>query len=51
MSKPILKPMQVRIPDTVRNWLKAQARAEERSVNYILNRLLEQAQKREAQHG
>lgn len=44
-AKPILKPMQVRIPDSARNWLKARARAEERSMNYVLNRVLEQAQK------
>lgn len=50
-GKPNLKPLQVRIPDSVRNWLKSQARAEDRSINYVLNRLLEQAQKREAQHG
>jgi len=49
-SKPILKPMQVRVPDSIRNWLKSQARAEERSMNYVLNRVLEQAQKREASH-
>lgn len=46
-----LKPMQIRIPDSARNWLRAQARAEERSINWIVNRLLEQAQKREVQHG
>jgi hypothetical protein len=45
MAKPILKPMQVRIPDSARNWLKGQAKAQERSMNYVLNRLLEQAQK------
>jgi predicted HicB family RNase H-like nuclease len=45
MSAPILRPMQVRIPDSLRNWLKAQARAEDRSVNWYLNRLLEKAQK------
>lgn len=49
VTKPVLKPMQVRIPDSIRNWLKTQARAEDRSVNYVLNRLLERAQK-EASH-
>lgn len=49
-SKQIQKPMQIRIPDGIRNWLKAQARAEDRSMNYILNRVLEQAQKG-VQHG
>lgn len=44
-GKPVLKPMQVRIPDSIRNWLKSQARAEERSMNYVLNKVLEQAQK------
>lgn len=51
MSAKQLRPMQVRIPDSVRTWLKAQARAQERSVNWILNRLLEEAQKKGAQHG
>lgn len=50
-AKPILKPMQVRIPDSARNWLKQQARAEGRSMNFVLNRVLERAQKQEMQHG
>ena len=51
MSREIQKPLQVRIPDRLRNWLKAQAREEQRSMNWVLNRVLEQAQKREVQHG
>lgn len=51
MSAKQYRPLQVRIPDSARNWLKAQARAQERSVNWVLNKLLEQAQKKEAQHG
>jgi predicted HicB family RNase H-like nuclease len=50
-SKQVLHPMQIRIPDSVRNWLKSQARSEERSMNWIINKVLEQAQKQEAQHG
>jgi hypothetical protein len=50
MSKQLQKPHQIRVPDGIWNWLKSQARAEERSINYVLNRLLEQKQ-REAQHG
>lgn len=47
--KPVLRPMQVRIPDSARNWLKAQARAEDRSMNYVLLKVLEQAQQRRDQ--
>jgi hypothetical protein len=39
--------MQIRIPDSSRNWLKAQARAEDRSMNYVLVKLLEQAQQQQ----
>ena len=46
-----LRPLQVRVPDSTRNWLKSQARAADRSVNWILNKLLEDLQKKEAQHG
>lgn len=51
MSKQIQKPLQVRIPDSVRHWLKAQARSEDRSMNWVINRVLEQAQKREPVNG
>lgn len=46
-----LRPMQVRLPDSTRNWLKSQARAADRSVNWTLNKLLDDLQKKEAQHG
>jgi hypothetical protein len=46
-TKPTLRPMQIRIPDSSRNWLKAQARAEDRSMNYVLVKLLEQAQQQQ----
>lgn len=51
MSAKQYRPLQVRIPDSARNWLKAQARAQERSVNWILNKLLDEAQKKAVQHG
>jgi hypothetical protein len=49
-GKAILRPMQVRIPDAARNWLKAQARAADRSVNWVINQMLDRAQK-EQTHG
>jgi predicted HicB family RNase H-like nuclease len=51
-TKPMLRPMQIRIPDAARRWLKTQAEAQERSVNWFINQLIERAQKqKEAQHG
>lgn len=50
MTTKQLRPMQVRIPDSARNWLKAQARAADRSMNWVLNQILERAQKQDQQH-
>lgn len=50
MAAKQMRPMQVRVPDSTRNWLKAQARAADRSMNWILNKLLDDLQKKEAQH-
>lgn len=51
MAKQQLRCRSVRAPDALWNWIKAQAKAEDRPVNWMVLRLLEQAQKREAQHG
>lgn len=40
--------MKIRVPDDVHAWLKQQTQAQERSMNWLVNKLLAQAM--EAQH-
>lgn len=40
--------MKIRVPSTVHVWLKAQAEQQERSMNWLINKLLAKAM--EAQH-
>lgn len=51
MATKQLRPMQIRIPDNLKNWLRAQARTADRSINWVVNRVLEDAQKKENTHG
>lgn len=51
MATKQLRSRSVRAPDSLWNWIKAQAKAADRPVNWMVLKLLEEAQKKEAQHG
>lgn len=46
-----LKPRSVRASDSLWNWLRAQARAADRPINWVVLKILKDAQKKEVQHG
>ena len=51
MATKQLKSRSLRAPDSLWNWIRAQARAADRPINWVILKLLEDAQKREQAHG
>lgn len=51
MAKAQLRPRSIRASDALWNWIKKQADAADRPINWMVLKILEDAQKREAQHG
>lgn len=51
MATKQMKPRSLRAPDSLWNWIRAQARAADRPINWMVNKMLEDAQKKEQAHG
>lgn len=46
----IKRPMQIMLPEATKAWLRAKALASERSMNWLINRMLDDARKAEQHH-